>query len=261
MAKLARINLHPIKSFDAQAVQEAVLLASGALEHDRRYALRDREGAFVNAKRTPAIHLLRSSFDPATKLLTLRIENAKELHVFNVDFERPRLSAWLSDYFSIPLEFVENTQGGFPDDTDSSGPTVISTATLAEVADWFGGLTLDDARARFRANLEIEGIEPFWEDRLVAAGNQVVRFQIGQVELLGTNPCQRCTVPTRSPVTGNPLKDFAKTFSQRRAESLPDWAPSSRFDHFYRLAVNTRAANRTAGKIRVGDEVHILGAT
>jgi uncharacterized protein YcbX len=260
MAKLARINLHPVKSFDPQAVERAKLLAAGAIEHDRRYALRDREGEFVNGKRTPAIHWLRSNFDPATGRLALRIEGTSEIHTFDVDAERPQLSAWLSDYFSLPLEFVENARGGFPDDTDSPGPTVVSTATLAAVAEWFTGLTLDDVRARFRANLEIEGVEPFWEDRLVAAGNRIVHFQIGEVELLGTNPCQRCVVPTRSPKTGEPLQDFAKTFAQRREETLPDWAPSSRFDHFYRLAVNTRRANGQAGTICVGDEVRILGS-
>jgi uncharacterized protein len=259
MAQLARIHLHPVKSFDAQAVERATLLTRGALEHDRRYALCDQAGEFVNGKRTPAMHLLRSNFELARGQLALRIEGTTEIHTFDVEAERPRLSAWLSDYFSIPLEFIENAEGGFPDDTDSPGPTLVSTATLEEVAKWFGGLSLDDVRARFRANLEIDGVEPFWEDRLVATGNQVVRFQIGAVELLGTNPCQRCPVPTRDPKTGQSLQHFAKIFAQRRGATLPGWAPAPRFDHFYRLAVNTRPANGKQGTLAVGDEVRILG--
>ena len=259
MVQLARIHLHPIKSFDSQAVERATLLTCGALQHDRRYALRDRDGEFVNGKRTPAMHLLRSNFNLDRRQLALRVEGTTEIQTFDVDAERPRLNAWLSDYFSIPLEVIENTEGGFPDDTDSPGPTLVSTATLQEVAKWFGGLSLDDVRARFRANLEVDGVEPFWEDRLVAAGSQVVRFQIGSVELLGTNPCQRCPVPTRDPKTGEPIFAFAKTFSQHRAATLPAWAPASRFDHFYRLSVNTRPVDGKQGTLAVGDDVRILG--
>jgi len=32
------------------------------------------------------------------------------------------------------------------------------------------------------------------------------------------------------------------TFVQRRRDGFPAWAASSRFDHFYRLAVNSRLA-------------------
>src|ERR1700737_2579441 len=60
---LARMTLYPIKSLDGVVVEHARLLASGALEHDRTFAIRDREGHFVNGKRTPAVHALRSSFD------------------------------------------------------------------------------------------------------------------------------------------------------------------------------------------------------
>jgi hypothetical protein len=259
MARLARIDIHPVKSLDPQTVEQAVLLASGALANDRRFALRDREGQFITGKRTPAVHVLRSQFDPATNRLALRVEDLTETHTFDVDTQRPELSRFLSDYFAMPLEFVENSWAGFPDDTDSPGPTVISTATLAEVATWFPGLSIDEVRRRFRANLEIEGVEAFWEDRLVAEEARVVRFQIGAAELLGTNPCQRCAVPSRNPYTGETIREFAKIFSNRRQESLPDFSAASRFDHFYRLAVNTRPARVEPSTIRVGDEVRVLG--
>jgi hypothetical protein len=40
---------------------------------------------------------------------------------------------------------------------------------------------------------------------------------------------------------------------------LPDWAPASRFDHFYRLCVNTRPVHSRQITLRVGDEIKILG--
>jgi uncharacterized protein len=259
MARLAKIFIHPVKSFDPQSVDEAVLLPSGALAHDRRFALRDRQGEFFNAKRSPAIHLLRSKFDPATNLLELRDDASGQRHTFDIDSQRCELSRWLSDYFATTLDFVEDPLSGFPDDTDSPGPTVVSTATLAEAGSWFGGLPLDEVRRRFRANLEIDDVEAFWEDRLVTDEGHVVRFQIGEAELWGTNPCQRCPVPTRHPDTGEATYHFAKTFAERRAATLPAWAPASRFDHFYRLSTNTRSAGSQQYTLRVGDELRILG--
>jgi uncharacterized protein YcbX len=138
------------------------------------------------------------------------------------------------------------------------GPTVISTATLADVTTWFPGLEVGETRRRFRANLEIEDVEPFWEDRLYGEEGEAVRFQIGDVQLEGTNPCQRCVVPTRSTDSGERYAEFATIFERQRYETLPWWATRSRFDHFYRLAVNTRPVTGQTGTIRVGDEVRIL---
>jgi hypothetical protein len=40
---------------------------------------------------------------------------------------------------------------------------------------------------------------------------------------------------------------------------LPEWAEKSRFNHFYRLAVNTIVPADQAGKmVRVGDEVQVV---
>jgi uncharacterized protein len=259
MARLARIHVYPVKSLDPQLLREVVVLASGALANDRRFALVDRQGQVVNAKRTPEAHRLRSSFDPLLRRLSLHVEGTRESLMFDVDTDRPRLAQWLSDFFGIALEIAEDAAAGFPDDTESPGPTVISTATIQEVASWFAGLDADEVRRRFRANLEIDGVEPFWEDRLVSDEGHVVRFQIGAAELWGTNPCQRCPVPTRNSRTGEATRDFARIFARRREESLPDWAPASRFGHFYRLATNTRGADSQERTIRVGDEVRVLG--
>lgn len=259
MATLARIHLHPIKSFDPSRVTEAVLLPSGALEHDRRYALVDMQGNFINGKRTPAMHRLRSRLDLSSNRLTLRIEREPDEHLFQLNSDLPALTEWLSQYFETPVELLENSDGGFPDDTEFPGPTVISSGTLAAVASWFPGLAIDGARERFRANLEIEGVEPFWEDRLLAPGLGAVRFRIGDAELLGMNPCARCIVPTRDARSGESITQFAKTFARERKANLPGWAPAERFDHFYRLAVNTRPTSGRRVTIHEGDAVEILG--
>lgn len=259
MPTLTRIRIYPFKSFDAQSVDSALLLSGGALQHDRRFALRDRDGEVLDGKRSPKVHELRSHFDAATNQLELRLEGCCTVDSFDVYRQRTELEAWLSEYFGQSIELVENPEAGFPDDTDSPGPTVIATATLAAVADWFPALSTDEVRDRFRANLEIGGVEPFWEDRLVAGAGKVVRFRIGEAELWGTNPCQRCVVPSRNPISGEVIREFAKSFSRHRQESLPAWAPPDRFDHFYRLATNTRPAESRECLLRVGDDVQIVG--
>ncbi len=256
MARLARIQLFPFKSLDAQSVEQALVLPSGALQHDRQFALVDAQGEIVNGKRTPLIQRIRSCMDLKERALTCAVDGRS--NVFQVDAERAALEQWFSACFPEPVTLVEDREKGFPDDIEAPGPTILSTATLETIArDWFPDLTVDEVRNRFRANLEIDGVEPFWEDRLYAHAGQTVRFAIGVVALLGTNPCQRCVVPTRDSRTAARYAEFQKIFRAHREETLPAWADRSRFTHFYRLAVNTRLAG-AGGSIRVGDRVEIF---
>ena len=238
--RLARITLFPIKSLEGISVDSAQILVSGALEHDRQFAIRDEQGRFVNGKRTDCIHRLRSACDPIARRLIFRNDEISDPVSFHIDDERADLEAWLSDNLAMSVTLVEDAIGGFPDDTDAAGPTVISTATLGAITEWFPEIDLDEARRRFRANLEIEGTEPFWEDRLFAEEGAVVAFQIGGVTLAGVNPCARCVVPSRNTADGERIDWFRERFMEHRRRTLPDWSESSRFNHFYGLAVNTR---------------------
>jgi uncharacterized protein YcbX len=258
MPRLHRINIFPIKSFPGHSVTAAQVLASGGLKHDRRWALVDRDGQFVTAKRTARMHLLRARFAEDYRSVTLSVAGESDERMFSLEGDRLDLAKWLSDFFGLELSVAENTSGGFPDDTDYPGPTVVSVATLETTGSWFDGLPLDDVRQRFRANLEVEGVEPFWEDRLVGKPGSAVPFAVGAVTLEGMNPCQRCPVPTRDPSTGEALPEFAKRFARAREATLPAWAEPSRFDHFYRLAVNTRlGVGYSSGVLHVGDEVKL----
>jgi len=252
-ATLRRITIYPIKSLDGIEVDAAHVLASGALANDRRFALFDSDGKIVNGKRAPACHALRAAYDLAA--MTVRFNGE---HEFSLVDDQRQIGEYLSSALGIACGLAENTTTGFPDDTDAPGPTLISTATLDAVAEWFPGLTLDEARRRFRANLEIdlfesgEPVEPFWEDRLVGPAGTTVPFQIGDVRWLGVNPCQRCVVPTRDSQTGDPIAGFQKSFAQHRAAALPAWAPRDRFNHFYRLAVNTQLADGQSRPQEIG---------
>jgi uncharacterized protein len=260
VAHLARIFVYPFKSLEPVSLERVKFLKSGALEGDRTFALLDGQGKFINGKRTPRVHALRSSYDPFTGMVQLGRAVTGLTTSLHIDREKKSIEEWLGEFFAMPVTLARNGDVGFPDDLDCPGPTILSTSSLEEVARWFPTLSVEQMRIRFRTNLEIGDVPPFWEDHLYSIKGSRVRFQIGQCIIEGNNPCQRCAVPPRDPFTGEALPDFTKVFAEQRQKTLPSWAEQSRFNHYYRLATNTIVPEDQAGRmICVGDEISILG--
>ena len=224
MAHLAGIFIYPVKSLEPVGLRRVRVLKSGALEGDRAFAMFDAGGGFINGKRNALVHRLRSAYDPFTGTIRLGRGDESPRAEFHVERQREALETWLSEFFGKPVSFKRNGDVGFPDDLDCPGPTVLSTATLGEVASWFPPLDARQFRLRLRANLEIGGVPPFWEDHLYGVKGSLVRFRIGDCLFDGNNPCQRCAVPPRDPVTGEGYPDFTKIFVERRRQTLPPWA-------------------------------------
>jgi uncharacterized protein YcbX len=226
------------------------------LRHDRAFALVDERGGFVNGKSEPLIHALRVTYDADVTRATFTSPRVAAPFVFGFADDAAALCAWLGEHFGRTIALRRDAGGGFPDDARAPGPTVVSRATLATVAAWFPEVDVEGMRRRLRANVEIDGVPAFWEDALFGAADEAVPFHVGAALLEGTNPCARCIVPSRDAETGAPLPGFQKTVAERRAATLPEWADRSRFDHFYRLTVNTRPAPDQAGRvIRRGDAI------
>jgi uncharacterized protein YcbX len=281
--RLSGIRLHPVKSLDPVSVTEARIGPGGGLEHDRAWALFSVDGRWVNAKRTPAMHLIRATYAPDLRSVTLAVPGDRRnvpARTFPFPGGTEDAAEWFSVYFEQQI-LVRHAPEGLPDDSIAYGPTIISTASLQRVCEWFPGMTLDNARQRFRTTLEIDNgdlnasaagpqdaeraastnghLPAFWEDQLYGEDERsVVRFRIGEVNFEGSNPCARCPVPARDPQTAADLLGFQKRFSDLRRETLPAWAAAVRFDHFYRLAVNTRVAPTETGKpLRLGDALRL----
>ncbi len=264
--RLANISLYPIKSLDPMHVKEARIGPGGGLEFDRAWALYSADGQWVNGKRSAAVHLIRAVFAPDISSVTLSVPGDRRkipTKTFAFPGDTASASKWFSNFFEQPIT-VRHAPEGFPDDTIANGPTIISTASLQAVCGLFPGMTIGDARLRFRTTLEIDGdrsaaapaeVPAFWEDQLFGAEERsAVRFRIGEVNFEGSHPCVRCPVPPRDPHTGVIIPSFQKIFSDYRRSHVPAWCPEARFDHYYRLATNTRVASSEAGKIlRVGD--------
>jgi uncharacterized protein YcbX len=294
MPTLDRITIYPVKSLDGLDVEEARVLPTGALENDRRWRLVDMEGRVMNAKRSPLFHAIRAEFalGPAVdsregeRLVTLWVDPAAIAAGQLPDIARlrhlPRESFhlvpgpdgpcdWLSEAFGERVLLEERADGGFPDDRDSPGPTLISTATLVEVARWFG-FDVTECRRRFRVNLEIGGCDAFWEDTLASPAElpfhpdtrcpslvdpyadpsppQPRTFRLGDAAFMATNVCNRCVVPSRDSTTGAMNVCFRDAFEAWRRQRGREDVDSRDWRHFYKLAVNTM--HKDAELLRTG---------
>ena len=257
-ATLAGITLHPFKALDGHAVARAAISAGGALVGDRRWAFVDGEGRPVNAKRHAQIHRIRTRYADDLSWAEFTADGLTAR--FPLDGPGAELCAWMGARLGFPVGLREDAAHGLPDDREAGGPTLVAQASLAAVAGWFPGLAPGSLAARFRTNLELAGVPAFWEDRLFTTKPGRVALRIGGVLLHGTGPCARCVVPTRDPHDGTQADGFAQTFRHERLRALPEWAERTRFDHTYRLAVNTVIPPGEAGKwLAVGDAVEVLG--
>jgi uncharacterized protein YcbX len=217
MPTISLIRIHPIKGLPPADVTAARVLPSGALELDRRWALVDARGRFVNGKNVAAIHTLHAQFDVTVLEVTV------DGRTFSLTRQGAELAAWCGERLGQAVTWTENAEVGFPDDLEATGPTLVGAASVGAVAAWFG-LTVDGTRRRF----EVQAI----------------------------NPCARCVVPSRDAHTGEALAGFQKRFAELRQQHLPPGTSTALFSHYYRFTVNTRIAANEAGKvIRVGDVV------
>jgi uncharacterized protein YcbX len=282
MTRVAELVAYPLKSCDGVAVDRAAIGPEGALRGDRSYALVEAGvdpetasvgggGGYVNGKSEPAVHRLRAEYDLAgptdatpTAVTLSRPETERvsaDERTFALPDEGDALAEWVGEYLGYAVDLVRDPAGGFPDDRAAHGPTIVSRATLETVASWFDAVAdATEMRRRLRPNVILDDCPAFFEDRLFADHGEGVRVAVGDTELIGVNPCQRCVVPSRNPDTGDEIADFRETFVRKRRETLPAWTDGDRFDHDFRLMVNTVVEERAWGDaVAVGDAVTVKG--
>ncbi|MBE9095074.1 MOSC domain-containing protein [Tychonema sp. LEGE 07203] len=262
MSYVASIHIYPVKSLGGIAVSQATILASGALEGDRTFAICDAAGEFINAKRNSGINFLRFSFDIKKRIAGLKIKDTEQEIFFHIDRERPEIEYWLSSYFGFPVKLIENLLTGFPENTAAPGPSIIGTQTIAEVASWFPRVCVNEMRHRLRANIEIGDVPGFWEDRLFPEADKFVRLKIGTVIFEAINPRQPCLLSRRNSAAKKAYPNFKNVLIAKHKEIRPDLVKQGRLNHFSRLIVNTRVSPQATGKtVRIGDEVQIVSVT
>jgi len=248
MKTLERITVYPIKSLDGVNVDAVEITHGGSLNYDREFAFVDEEGKFITGKRYGDIHLIRCVYRLDEMLVEFSIEQESFKKFFHLEKEKPKIEKFISDFLGKKISFQQNKQSGFPDDLKAYGPTVVSMASLQEVAKWFPNISVEELYRRFRPNLLLNDTPVFWEDNLFGEKGSELFFQIGEVKFVGINPCARCAVPTKNPVNGTAVPFFQKHFSEMRKTTLPSWSTLSQFDHYYRFCVNTKIPDTESGK-------------
>lgn len=254
MATIDRLRVYPLKGLDGIDVTSVRVLDGGTLEHDREFALFDADGDVLNGKRTARVHELSTEFDPEDSTLTVEPPDGdSSAFALDAKADRRRAEMWFSEFFGEDVQLRRDDSLGFVDRREM-GPSVVSTATVAAVASWFEGMSVESARRRLRANVEISGVPAFWEDRFV--GEDAPAFEVAGVRFEGETPCGRCVVPERDPDTGEPTPEFRERFVERRKETFPEWADEDAFDHYYTLMLITSIPESDRGtEIAVGNPV------
>ena len=275
-ATLTHISVYPVKGLDAVDLDRVGITPGGGLADDRVYGMYDDEG-HINGRRTAAIHAIEASFDRDAGTVDLSAPG-RPARTFDVEDDRAALESWLGEHLDLDVTLRGGGGGGHSDraifgDGSGTGPTIVSEATLREIASWYDGIEPAEMRRRLRPNLVVEGVEAFWEERLLDSFERAVyaeepdddtgefpRVRIGDAVLEGVEPIPRCAVPTHDPDTGEAYDGFRETFIEQRGETMPPWSGEETIaGNLYTATVGMRIpeAERDA-ELAVGDSVELL---
>jgi MOSC domain-containing protein len=214
-ARVARINMTPVKSLRLRHPEEIELVADGARE-DRRFLLVDTERRLYNGKRDLTLVRTSASWDPGARYLELTLPDGSTVGGEVADgsatvvevYGRPLrgrtvAGPWadaLSDLVGRSLTLVERDDGGWA--TDDRPASFVSRASLE---------TIDGDGRRFRMLFELDGLPTHGED---AWCNRRVR--VGEATLLVGDPTPRCAVPSANPDTGVRDRDVLRELLELR---------------------------------------------
>jgi uncharacterized protein YcbX len=209
-ASVVGLALAPVKGTRLTSVTE-VNLGRGGVGGDRRFYVIDERNRMLNAKQLGPLTAVVSEIGPHRQL-SLRFPDGDVVQapvrdgeqVITRFYSRPRVdrlvvgpfSAALSRYLGHPVSLVRAiTETGALDRGARGGVSVISRASLAELATQAGVDTVDVRR--FRMTIEVDGVgaheEDAWVGRRVRVGAALVGFR-GHVG--------RCLVTSRDPESG-----------------------------------------------------------
>ncbi len=255
---ITRIRIYPIKSLDYVELQEAEI-GIQSLRYDREFALLASDGRFMNGKRSGRVNELKTSYDLPNQLVTFVPRAGGEPRSFQMTEQKHELESFLGQFFGEPVSLVHSTTGKLMDIPVASSVTIVSEASLTSLHQDFTDRSLEDVCLRFRVNIEITGVDAFWEESLIGKPGTGTRFTAGEVEMIAISPRARCNVPPRDPLTGVPDKTFIKTMMKSRQRSLPEGSFIPSYGSLYHLTINTYLSEAQKGKwLRVGDQITII---
>ena len=257
-AFVSRIRIYPIKSLDPVELNEAEV-GVHSLRYDREFAMLTQDGRFMNGKRSGRVNELKATYDLPNYRVIFSERDEGSVHSFHLRNDRSVIEKYLSDFFGEPISLLQNKQGQLMDIPTASSVTILSEASLLSLHEEFSDRTLEDVRLRFRATIELRGVDPYWEESLIGEPGVGMRIQVGDVEMIGVSPRARCNVPPRDPLTGITDKSFIKRMMKSREKTIPVNSHIPAYGSLYHLTINTYISETQKGKwLRVGDELKII---
>ena len=270
--RITGLSIFPVKSLGGVDLAESVVTPLG-LEGDRRWAVLDEQGhtltsleraVLFGVRATPTATGVRLSRGDEHVDVTAPDEDAPTVTTTMSRVERLRVadreaSRWLSGVVGREVVLVHQgddlprsvseSHGGLPGDRLSladTGPLhLVAESSVDRLRDWVTEtqgaewLGRDDAVRRFRANLVVDGEEPFAED-----GWQ--RLRIGEATYRLGELCDRCTMTTVD-------RDLATT-----KEPIRTLARHRRWDGATWFGVRLVPELDAPVTIAVGDRVEVL---
>jgi uncharacterized protein YcbX len=234
MGHVVRISIAPIKSLGLVHPDE-IELEPGGVHGNRRFWLRDENGALYAGKRDGAMQRIRPEWDEDTQRLALtfpdgdRVEGIVEVGepVEAELYKLPRASRrvigpWqeaISDYVGRPLTLLW-AEGGAVDRTPRGGSvSLVSRASLERLRQEAGMDEPVDGR-RFRMLFEIDGVDAHEEDDWM--GREV---EVGEATIAVNGDIGRCVVTSRNPDGGAPDWPTLVTLASYRREGVKEPLP------------------------------------
>lgn len=204
---LARICRHPLKGHGREALASVRLSAGACLPYDRHWAVAHALAKlgpgwnsctnFARGAKAPQLMAIECTFDEAQRRLTLRHPERGEI-VFSPDdpADLPGFLDWVRPLNPqerpAPTAIVHT--GTALTDSDFPSVSIVNLASLAALSDRMG---MALSAERFRANLWLEGAEPFaewgWIGRTITIGGAVLRIE---------ERITRCRATMADPATG-----------------------------------------------------------
>ena len=232
--------------------------------HDRRWMLVDDDGIFLTQRVFPRMTLIRveakpdhlqvSAPDMENLIVPLTVESDKHIPVVIWDDGVEAVSVgtfaaeWFSDFLNISCKLVTMTDRSIRPVIEqySINNDVVSFAdgfpllliSESSLADLNARLTVPVAMKRFRPNLVVKGCEPFAEDSWK-------EISVSGVTLHVVKPCERCSIPTVDPETGEKGVEPSRTLATFR---LVD----------NRILFGQNVIHAGTGTLHVGDVVSVI---
>jgi MOSC domain-containing protein len=237
--RVESLRIHPVKSAKSIPVSSLQLEEDGP-RYDRRWMVVGKDGRFVSLRSYPQLTLVQPHLENGRLRLSTkgkddcfvpmdRRGNRRIANIINskVEVVEPskEASRWFSDFLGRSVQLVTRAEGtvrppswGIPLDyalnlADVAPVLVTTSSSLSDLNSRLGQpITME----RFRANIVVQGSEPWEED-------DWQRIRIGAVELEVMIPDARCAIvnvdPDTGARTGEPLRTLA-TF-RKRSEPMP----------------------------------------